>query len=104
MTDTVPSRSDAPGADPRRSPTDRSPSGRAYRLADRYQQDDGRVFMSGSQALARLPLEQLRADRRAGLKTAAFISGYQGSPLAAYDRDIAAVKRFAEAEGYISVG
>ena len=57
------------------------------------------MFMSGSQALARLPLEQLRADRRDGLNTAAFISGYQGSPLAAYDRDVSGVKRVADAEG-----
>jgi len=35
-----------------------------YQLSDRYLRDDGRVFLSGSQALARFPLEQLRADRR----------------------------------------
>jgi len=52
-----------------------------YQLNDRYQVDEGTVFLTGIQALARLPLEQLRADRRAGLDTAAFVSGYQGSPL-----------------------
>ncbi|MEY2755971.1 MAG: hypothetical protein RJB65_2329, partial [Actinomycetota bacterium] len=41
----------------------------AYQLSDRYLLDDGRVFLSGSQALARFPLEQLRADRRAGHRT-----------------------------------
>ncbi len=52
-----------------------------YRLEDRFTADSGTVFMTGIQALARIPLEQLRADRREGLRTAAFVSGYQGSPL-----------------------
>ncbi|MFM8268120.1 MAG: indolepyruvate ferredoxin oxidoreductase family protein [Ilumatobacteraceae bacterium] len=67
----------------------------SYELADRYRRDEGRVFLSGSQALARLPLEQLRADRRAGLRTAAYVTGYPGSPLAGYDRDAAAAARLA---------
>lgn len=66
---------------------------RGYRLADRYQLDDGRAFASGVQAAARLPVEQLRADRRAGLTTAAFVSGYPGSPLAGFDREVAAAAR-----------
>ena len=45
--------------------------------------------MSGVQALARIPLEQLRADRDAGLDTAAFVSGYQGSPLGGFDQEVA---------------
>ncbi|MEM7410998.1 MAG: indolepyruvate ferredoxin oxidoreductase family protein [Myxococcota bacterium] len=56
-----------------------------YRLEDRYLADEGTVFLTGIQALARLPLEQLRADRRAGLTTAALITGYPGSPLGGYD-------------------
>ena len=68
-----------------------------YQLTDRYRLDAGRVFLSGSQALARLAVDQLRADRRAGLNTAAFISGYQGSPLAGLDRDLqAAIKAVPE--------
>ncbi len=70
-----------------------------YELADRYRLDDGRVFLSGTQALARLPLEQLRADRRAGWNTAAYVTGYPGSPLAGYDRDIAGVGAIAAADG-----
>jgi indolepyruvate ferredoxin oxidoreductase len=70
-----------------------------YRLADRYAVDDGRVFLSGSQALARVAVEQLRADRRAGWRTAAFVSGYPGSPLANFDRDAAAAARQAELDG-----
>ncbi|MCQ3806572.1 MAG: indolepyruvate ferredoxin oxidoreductase family protein [Acidimicrobiaceae bacterium] len=56
-----------------------------YRLTDRYTRDDGTVFMTGIQALARLPIEQLRVDRSNGLRTAAFAAGYPGSPLAGID-------------------
>ena len=56
-----------------------------YRLSGRYTDGHGTTFMTGLQALARLPIEQLRADRRAGLSTAAFVSGYPGSPLGGYD-------------------
>ena len=61
-----------------------------YRLSSRYRDDSGTVFMTGLQALARLPIEQLRADRLAGLQTAAFISGYPGSPVGGYDGEVAA--------------
>jgi indolepyruvate ferredoxin oxidoreductase len=64
-----------------------------YQLNDRYQSDEGTVFLTGIQALARLPLEQLRADRRAGLNTAAFVSGYQGSPLGGYGQAVEAAAR-----------
>ncbi|HEB88581.1 MAG TPA: indolepyruvate ferredoxin oxidoreductase family protein, partial [Deltaproteobacteria bacterium] len=66
-----------------------------YSLDDRYLADHGPVFLTGIQALARLPLEQLRADRRNGLKTAALVSGYPGSPLGGYDRAVAAAARLA---------
>lgn len=70
------------------------PSRRAgYQLSQRYTADQGTVFMTGIQALARLPLEQLRVDRAAGLSTAAFVSGYPGSPLGGYDQAIAAAAR-----------
>ncbi|MCB9724190.1 MAG: indolepyruvate ferredoxin oxidoreductase family protein [Spirochaetaceae bacterium] len=69
--------------------------GGRYRLEDRYLADEGTVFLTGIQALARLPLEQLRADRRGGLRTAAFVSGYPGSPLGGYDGAIAAAARLA---------
>jgi indolepyruvate ferredoxin oxidoreductase len=55
--------------------------GRAYELADRFRMEDGTVFLSGLQAVARLAVDQLRLDRRLGLTTAAFASGYQGSPV-----------------------
>jgi indolepyruvate ferredoxin oxidoreductase len=66
-----------------------------YALDDRYLADEGAVFLTGIQALARLPLEQLRVDRRAGLNTAALVSGYPGSPLGGYDRAVAAAARLA---------
>ncbi|MDE0677301.1 MAG: indolepyruvate ferredoxin oxidoreductase family protein [Acidimicrobiaceae bacterium] len=64
-----------------------------YRLSGRYTDDGGTTFMTGLQALARLPIEQLRADRRAGLRTAAFVSGYPGSPLGGYDAAVAAARK-----------
>ena len=64
-----------------------------YQLTDRFTKDEGTVFLTGIQALARLPLEQLRADRLAGLNTASFVSGYPGSPLGGYGE---AVKRAAK--------
>ncbi|MET7845827.1 indolepyruvate ferredoxin oxidoreductase family protein [Streptomyces sp. NPDC005356] len=58
-------------------------------LDDRYTLEDGLIHLTGIQALARLPLDQRRADRRAGRRTAVFISGYEGSPLAGYDLELA---------------
>jgi indolepyruvate ferredoxin oxidoreductase len=61
------------------------------------------VFLSGAQALARLPYEQLRVDRAAGLRTAAYVTGYPGSPLAGFDRDVSAVAALAAADGHTVV-
>jgi indolepyruvate ferredoxin oxidoreductase len=58
---------------------------RAVSLDDRYALERGAVFLSGTQALVRLPLDQRRRDARAGLNTAGFVSGYRGSPLGGYD-------------------
>jgi indolepyruvate ferredoxin oxidoreductase len=58
---------------------------RDYRLEDRYTRARGRVYLTGVQALVRLPLDQQRRDAAAGLRTAGFISGYRGSPLGTYD-------------------
>ena len=64
-----------------------------YRLSDRYTADSGTVFMTGIQALARLPIEQLRVDRANGLRTAAFAAGYPGSPLGGYDSAVDAARK-----------
>jgi indolepyruvate ferredoxin oxidoreductase len=58
------------------------------RLEDRYTAESGDVQMTGVQALARLPLNILRSDRTRGLRTAVFISGYEGSPLGGYDLEL----------------
>ncbi|TYR33964.1 indolepyruvate ferredoxin oxidoreductase family protein [Mesorhizobium microcysteis] len=59
-----------------------------YRLEDRYAQNSGRVFMTGTQALVRIALDQARRDREAGLNTGGFISGYRGSPLGGVDLEL----------------
>ncbi|HET7342097.1 MAG TPA: indolepyruvate ferredoxin oxidoreductase family protein [Methylomirabilota bacterium] len=56
-----------------------------FSLDAKYRQEQGVVFLSGIQALVRLPLDQHRADRRRGLNTATLISGYRGSPLGGLD-------------------
>ena len=55
-------------------------------LDDRYATESGVVFLTGIQALVRLPMTRARLDRAAGLDTAGFISGYRGSPLGGYDQ------------------
>jgi indolepyruvate ferredoxin oxidoreductase len=61
-------------------------------LDDKYARFEGRVFLTGIQALVRLPLLQARRDRAAGRNTAGFISGYRGSPLGGYDLALWAAK------------
>ena len=59
-----------------------------FSLEAKYTQERGRVYLSGIQALVRLPLDQHRADIRRGLRTATFISGYRGSPLGGLDQTL----------------
>ena len=59
-----------------------------YTLNDRYALQSGRVFMTGTQALARALFDQARRDRAAGLKTGGFVSGYRGSPLGGLDMEL----------------
>jgi len=54
-------------------------------LDDKYTLERGRIYITGIQALVRLPMMQRQRDRRAGLDTGGFISGYRGSPLGMYD-------------------
>ena len=55
------------------------------KLSDKFTLEKGVVYLTGIQALVRLPIDQMRRDRRDGLNTGAFISGYEGSPLGGYD-------------------
>jgi len=57
-------------------------------LVRRYAADDGRVLLSGVQALVRLPLVQMRLDAGHDRRTGCLISGYEGSPLAGYDLEL----------------
>jgi indolepyruvate ferredoxin oxidoreductase len=59
-----------------------------FSLDAKYTQERGRIYLSGIQALVRLPLDQHRADRRRGLNTATFVSGYRGSPLGGLDQTL----------------
>ena len=61
----------------------------AVGLDDKYLAESGTVLISGIQALVRVLLDQRRLDRARGLDTAAFVSGYQGSPLGGFDRELA---------------
>lgn len=54
-------------------------------LADRLEQKEGWVYMTGMQALVRLPIQQRLRDAAAGLNTGGYISGYRGSPVGTYD-------------------
>lgn len=67
-------------------------------LDDKYALERGAVFMSGVQALVRLPMLQRLRDARAGLNTAGFISGYRGSPLGGYDQALWAAKKHLAAQ------
>ncbi|MFA5678381.1 MAG: indolepyruvate ferredoxin oxidoreductase family protein [Pseudomonas sp.] len=69
---------------------------RDVKLEDKYTEQDGQVLMTGTQALVRLPLLQRELDRRAGLNTAGFISGYRGSPLGTYDLELWRVNKLLE--------
>ena len=59
-----------------------------FSLDAKYTQEEGLIYLSGIQALVRLPIDQHRADRRRGLRTATFISGYRGSPLGGFDQTL----------------
>ena len=70
-------------------------------LDDKYSLGNGRAFMSGVQALVRLPMLQQERDAAAGLNTGGFISGYRGSPLGAYDQSLWAAKKHLAAHNIV---
>src|SRR5882762_545132 len=63
-------------------------------LDDKYALQSGRAFMTGTQALVRLPMLQRVRDLAAGLSTAGFISGYRGSPLGGFDQALWKARKF----------
>ena len=71
---------------------------RSISLAEKYDLAERRIFVSGPQAIVRLLLMQKELDRRAGLSTAGFVSGYRGSPLGGLDLNILRAKKVLEAK------
>ena len=63
-------------------------------LDDKYTKDSGRIFVTGIQALVRLPLLQSSRDAAVGLNTAGYISGYRGSPLGGFDVQLWQAQQF----------
>jgi len=57
-------------------------------LDDKYTLQSGRVFITGTQALVRLPIMQHLRDRAAGITSGCYISGYRGSPLGGFDQQL----------------
>ncbi|WP_064745959.1 indolepyruvate ferredoxin oxidoreductase family protein [Lysobacter antibioticus] len=70
-----------------------------YTLEHKYTRQEGRIYLSGVQALVRLPLMQRLRDQAAGLNTAGFISGYRGSPLGGFDLELWRARKHLEAAG-----
>jgi indolepyruvate ferredoxin oxidoreductase len=70
---------------------------RDYTLDHKYTRTDGRIYLSGVQALVRLPLMQQQRDLAAGLNTGGFISGYRGSPLGGFDLELWRARKHLEA-------
>ncbi|TDQ84544.1 indolepyruvate ferredoxin oxidoreductase [Dongia mobilis] len=66
----------------------------AVSLDDKYDLGASRVYLTGTQALARLPLMQRQRDERAGLNTAGYVTGYRGSPLGSIDFAFTQAKAF----------
>ena len=71
----------------------------AVSLDDKYQRREGRVHITGSQALVRLAMMQCVRDRAAGLDTACYITGYRGSPMHNIDKELWSAKRFLSDSG-----
>ncbi|MGQ9369671.1 indolepyruvate ferredoxin oxidoreductase family protein [Azospirillum sp. ST 5-10] len=65
-------------------------------LEDKYALESGRVYLTGTQALVRLPMMQRQRDLAAGLNTGGFVSGYRGSPLGGLDQNLWNARRFLE--------
>jgi indolepyruvate ferredoxin oxidoreductase len=63
-------------------------------LDDKYTKQVGRIFLTGIQALVRLPMLQRQRDLAAGQNTAGYVTGYRGSPLGGLDQQLAAARRF----------
>ena len=63
-------------------------------LSDKYEKREGKIFLTGIQALVRLPLIQKDLDTQNNLNTGGFISGYKGSPLGGYDLELSKAHKY----------
>ncbi len=70
-------------------------------LDDKYSLDYGRAFMSGVQALVKLPMLQRLRDQQLGKNTAGFVSGYRGSPLGGYDQALWSAAKHLKAQNIV---
>ncbi len=71
-------------------------------LEDKFTKADGRIYLTGIQALVRLPMMQRARDLAAGHNTAGYISGYRGSPLGNLDQQMAQAKRHLDAHHVVA--
>ena len=74
---------------------------RPVSLKDKYDLAIDEVYLTGTQALVRLCLMQAELDKRAGLNTAGYISGYRGSPLGAIDQQFSSASSFLESANVV---
>ena len=70
---------------------------RDYTLDHKYTRNEGRIYLSGVQALVRLPLMQRLRDAAEGIDSAGFVSGYRGSPLGGFDLELWRARKHLEA-------
>ncbi len=72
-----------------------------YTLDHKFTRQQGRIYLTGVQALVRLPLMQAERDRQAQLKTGGFVSGYRGSPLGGLDLELWRARKHLEARNVV---
>ena len=70
-------------------------------LEDKYLASEGWVYMTGTQALVRLPIQQRMQDEAAGLNTGGYVSGYRGSPLGRYDMELQQAEKHLKARNIV---
>ncbi|MES2878093.1 MAG: indolepyruvate ferredoxin oxidoreductase family protein [Pseudomonadota bacterium] len=73
----------------------------AVTLDDKYSLNHGPAFMSGVQALVKLPMLQRQRDLQLGKNTAGFISGYRGSPLGGYDQALVKAEKYLKTQNIV---
>jgi indolepyruvate ferredoxin oxidoreductase len=72
-----------------------------FSLDHRYAADEGRIYLTGIQALVRMLLDRARHDHRCGLATRSYVTGYEGSPLAGYDLELFRRERLLTEHGVV---